>query len=208
MSEQRVAVIHAQCGDGTDTDVHVSQCEAYCESQGLEVVAWYEEHGTGVELENATHEADKTGGALVVHDLAQLGKNMKRVLETGERLGRAELVSVKEGIDTTQPGGLSKLFSALAGLQGTSSTHRSQQAEGKRVSGIAPFGYAVDPGDSGKLVPVPAEQQGIERIKELHEQGHSFRAIARRLDVEGIACRGKRWRHGVVQRVLDRAQED
>jgi DNA invertase Pin-like site-specific DNA recombinase len=80
---------------------------------------------------------------------------------------------------------------------------RTRKAEaGGFAYGSPPYGYeAVD----GELVPVADEQATLGRIRRLHDDGKSFRFIARTLNGEGVKPRrGRTWHPGVLLRLVDR----
>jgi len=91
----------------------------------------------------------------------------------------------------------------------------ANQAAGRRMSKIAPFGFA-DAGDeivrtpTGKttlihrLEPVARERKIIQAIVKLRGEGVGPRAIARRLNESGIDCRGGPWYHGTVRSIIRR----
>lgn len=79
------------------------------------------------------------------------------------------------------------------------------QANGRRMSKIAPFGFAVDPEDATQLLPLDVEQPTIHRIKNLYAEGIALRAIGRQLESEGMLCRGGKWQHRTLKKVLLRA---
>ena len=69
------------------------------------------------------------------------------------------------------------------------------------------YGWKVDPRDSARLVPDPAEQEQIVRICGLSlRQGLGPRAICRYLDAHGSKRRGGRWvgHHSTVRSILER----
>lgn len=82
---------------------------------------------------------------------------------------------------------------------------------GGHVDGPAPYGWRVDePNPSnphGALVPVPAEQTALARMKHLRRDGVPTREIARVLTAEGHPTRkgGGTWHHATVARILARA---
>src|SRR5204863_8625470 len=64
------------------------------------------------------------------------------------------------------------------------------QASGRRMSAQTPYGWAVDPADSARIIRNPDEQAIIRRIVRLHDEGLGFREIGRDLEADGIDCRG------------------
>lgn len=89
---------------------------------------------------------------------------------------------------------------------------KARAARGGHVDGPAPYGWRVDEPSAanphGALVPVPAEQRALARMKALAAQGESTREIARVLTAEGHPTkRGGRWTSPVVARILQRANK-
>lgn len=77
---------------------------------------------------------------------------------------------------------------------------RLKAASGGYVGGAPPYGWAAR---GTKLVPVHAEQQVRQRVKEWHRQGWSLRKIADRLNSEGITTKkGHQWQANSVSRLL------
>ena len=76
-----------------------------------------------------------------------------------------------------------------------------QKRRGRYLGGKVPFGYrAISNGEGGKrLVPVAEEQLAIKRIRRLHREGKSLRAIA-----QDMRKRGHSLSHEGVKRVLKR----
>lgn len=85
------------------------------------------------------------------------------------------------------------------------------QRNGRRQSAQTPYGWRTDPdsepneyGNPSGMLPVDAEQRGIERMRELHADGNSYRAICKTLALEGYPPRGKEWHPGSVRRIIKR----
>jgi len=77
---------------------------------------------------------------------------------------------------------------------------RRKQQRGGYLGGTARYGY--HPVDK-ELTPDQAEHAIARRIRRLHRDGHSIRAIAATLNAEGVpAKRGGRWHPTTVARVL------
>jgi DNA invertase Pin-like site-specific DNA recombinase len=79
---------------------------------------------------------------------------------------------------------------------------RCKQQRGGYLGGTTRYGY--HPVDK-ELAPDRSEQTIARRIRRLHRDGHSIRAIAALLNTEQIpAKRGGRWHPTTVARVLER----
>ena len=81
------------------------------------------------------------------------------------------------------------------------------QAKGRRMTrpDRCLYGWRPDPADPARLAEHLGEQAVIRRIREERRHGRGLREIARRLDLDGIACRGGRWSHTTVRSVLLRS---
>jgi DNA invertase Pin-like site-specific DNA recombinase len=80
---------------------------------------------------------------------------------------------------------------------------RAKKADhGGFAYGAPPYGYQAIDGD---LVPYPAEQATLTRIRELRDAGDSYRHIAAALNADGIRPRrGRSWHPGVLSRLAER----
>lgn len=93
---------------------------------------------------------------------------------------------------------------------------REHQKNGRRVGRIDRRPYGTRPGDPEirmaggrevlvpRLEPDPEELANIDYIMQLHAQGLSYRAIAKQLEDEGKLCRGSKWYHSTVQKIIKR----
>jgi DNA invertase Pin-like site-specific DNA recombinase len=78
---------------------------------------------------------------------------------------------------------------------------RMKEAAGGYIGGAPPYGWTAR---GGQLVPLPAEQQTRQRIKEWRRQGWSYRKIADRLNDEGIPTKkGGPWYANTTRRVVE-----
>jgi DNA invertase Pin-like site-specific DNA recombinase len=75
-------------------------------------------------------------------------------------------------------------------------------SRGERT-GTVPLGYRLA-ADGVHLETHDAEQAAIEAVRRLRQQELSIRAIASRLNEQGIASRGSRWHATSVARLLER----
>lgn len=75
-------------------------------------------------------------------------------------------------------------------------------SKGERT-GEVPFGYRLAV-DGVRLEALPAEQSIIAAVRQLRREGLSIRAIAARLNAQGIAARGTRWHATSIARLLER----
>lgn len=146
--------------------------------------------------------------------VAKLDRLTRSVRDLGDILERFErrrvsLVSVAESLDTGSAAGR-LVMNVMASVsqwereaigERTRDALRHKRASGRVYSGITPYGYLRD-GD--KLIPVPAEQDVIARIRACRERGCSFAKIAATLNGDGIPTkRGSRWYAMTVKDVID-----
>jgi len=88
---------------------------------------------------------------------------------------------------------------------------KAKAAKGGHVNGPAPYGWRTEKKHAdnphGALVPIPAEQEVLQKMKTLAAQGVPTREIARVLTAQGYPTqRGARpWHHATVARILKRA---
>ena len=81
-----------------------------------------------------------------------------------------------------------------------SSAMRSKQARGRKVSSRIPYGF-VEIGD-GQIGEQASEQAAIQTILEWARRGLGPGTIARLADESELPCRGSRWHHSTVSRIL------
>lgn len=87
----------------------------------------------------------------------------------------------------------------------TSKRSRRHQATGRKMSKIAPFGYADDPKDATRIIPNPTEQAICARVCELAAKGLKSMRIKRTLEADKVMCRGKsEWNRRTIQRIITR----
>jgi len=77
-----------------------------------------------------------------------------------------------------------------------------KRSRGERV-GEVPYGYQLGT-DKGTVVEAAHEQRVVARVASLRREGLSIRAIASRLNREGVPARGRCWHPTSVARILRR----
>ncbi len=87
----------------------------------------------------------------------------------------------------------------------TSAALRAKRARGERTGGHVALGLRVMP-DGVRVEAEPAEEVALRRIAELRADGATVRAIAERLNAEGVPARGTRWHATTVARALRRLE--
>lgn len=196
--------------DGESIACQLDRCRAFAAREGHQVIGEFTDLGlSGADMDGrpAVREAIalavRRKGTLVVSALSRLGRSVRDVLGTCDRLSRAGagVVSLTESIDTSSATGrmLLTILSAIAAWERETICERTVQVmgymrrEGKRISGTAPFGWSFDAAGS-HLVEVEAEQRVIRRMQALRAAGSSYQAIATVLNDESVAAKlGGRW---------------
>jgi DNA invertase Pin-like site-specific DNA recombinase len=193
-----------------------SGIRAWCRRQGLELA--------GVEADRVPPEEDrpglgkvletvcKSGGLLVVHNLSALFRNLGEAFDVALRLrrGGANLVSLKEGVDTRTEGGeaLLPVLVHLAGLDrariGPLPGEEPAKAPSRGITARIPFGYDYAQ-DQSVLVENRIEQKAIRIMRSLRVSGLSLRQIAQEMDGRGIRPKhGRTWSAQAVSSILNR----
>ena len=163
----------------------------------------------------AAIDALRPGHVLLVTKLDRLARDvyLSISIERAVEKKRARIVSLRgEGTDGTTPEDrlVRSIMQAFDEFQRkvmasrTSAAMRAHQANGRKVSSQAPYGYAIDPDDPKRIVAYEPEQRAVTRIIKLHGEGKSNRAIARAMDSQCMPCRGASWNHQQVKSVLRR----
>lgn len=203
--------------------MQLEACRRYARSQKWEIAGTYEDPEVSGKEEDRPAlwqavGAVKRGDILLVWKLDRLARSayLSFHLERIITKRRARIVSATgEGTweDTAEGRLIRRILQAnaeyereLIGARTRAAVLR-HQANGRRMSSIAPFGWKVHPEDPKRLLPVREEQGIIRRVTEMRKEGSGPRQIARRLREEGHKCRGERfWHHTLIRNILRRAQ--
>lgn len=215
------------CADPDEVDslaVQLERCRAYCRIAKLEPAGTFSDQlvtGTislaqregGRALLAALHAGDMRH--VVVQKLDRLFRNTEEALaqvRAWEAAGVTLHLADQGGCSINVGTATGKfIFTVLAGVatyerdttsERTSLTMRHQAKNGRRVSSQPTFGWSE--GLDGAWIENPDEQAAIHEIHRLHAQRYSLRAIGRRLEAEGIRCRGHRWHHSLIKSILNR----
>jgi DNA invertase Pin-like site-specific DNA recombinase len=193
----------------------------WCTANSAELVATFEDLGVsgGIELDkrpgliaalNALREQRAT--VLLVAKRDRLARNVlvaATVNHLAEKAG-AQVISADGMGNGNEPGARFQrnIDSAVAEhLRDLIRAHTRaamavKRARGERI-GEVPFGYSLA-ADGVHLEPLEAEQVAIATVRALRRDGLSIRAIAAKLNADGIAARGARWHATSVARLLRR----
>lgn len=211
-----------QAQQGVSLKAQRSRIKAYCQSHDLDLSSIHADEGISGRrqgnrpaLNEALREVCDSNGTLICYSLSRLARSTRDALDISQRIQRAgaKLVLLTERVDTRSPAG--KLFfvllAALAEFESQVIGERTRMAlaykreRGERWSGQPPFGFAFK---KGKLHPKKSEQEIIRRIRRLRRQGLTYRAIADRLNEDGIRNRnGKPFAFQSIAVVLKRVEQ-
>ncbi len=206
-----------QATEGISLDNQRSKITAYCALNDLELVEIIEDagksgknlHRDGVQ-ELIGKIKSKSINAVVVYKLDRLSRKVLDTLtliETFEKCG-ITFHSLNEKIDTGTAMGrfFFNITASLAQMERDLISERTKDALQMKIAnheraGQIPFGYSLAD-DGNTLLPIPEEQEVIQAIKRLHNQGMSYRAICRELEAIGA---GRKWHPQTVKNILKRA---
>jgi site-specific DNA recombinase len=208
-----------QADRGVSLDAQRAKVAAYAELYDLEVVDVVVD--TGVSAKTLDRPglgqvlAMLKGGqaeALLVVKLDRLTRSVRDLGDLVDRYfapGKFVLLSVGEQIDTRSAAGR-LVLNVLASVsqwereiigERTSAAMQHMAAEGQFTGGEARYGYDVGP--DGLLVEVEAEQAVIRQARALRASGLSLRAVAARLDREGLRSRtGRHFAPSAIDRMV------
>jgi putative DNA-invertase from lambdoid prophage Rac len=198
----RVSTVR-QATEGESLEVQQRQIQGYSHMHGLTLADVVVEEGVSGSVPVAERPA---AGPL----FARLGKGDMIIAPKLDRLFRSALDALKVVEDLKKRGvalhlldlggdisgnGLSKLFLTIAAAFAEAERDRirerigqvkaDQKARGRYLGGKIPFGFRR--GESGELVPHPAEQEAIREIVALRAQGKPLRAIADAVRAKGLS---------------------
>ena len=179
--------------------------EKYCEKQGWEVVAVYQDDGfTGLNMERPDLKRmlkaieRRQINLVITKDLSRLGRNY---LQTGYLIedffprNGVRYIAMNDGIDTMRDNNdiapfkniLNEMYSKDISKK-VHSSYLLKAQKGQFTGGLAPFGYKKDPEDRNHLL-IDEETAPIVRlIFDYALEGHGPNYIRRRLEEEKIPC--------------------
>jgi len=212
-----------QAASGHSLAAQRHRLAGYAEAHALDLVAVEGDEGISAKRTSnrpglqralaalARGEAD----GLAVARLDRLSRSTRDVLDLvalAERGGWA-LHSIEERLDTGSPHGrfVVTVLAALAQMEREQAGARTRTSmaemrrRGRRVSGVAPFGYRFE-GDA--VVEVAAEREVLSRMLALADEGAGPFRIASRLNREGVANprTGRAWYAGTVRSIVATAR--
>jgi len=200
----------------------IADMREYCQRNKHEIVAEFFDKALSGADDDRPGLADafsnlRRGYALVVRSLDRLARdNLMSEVYRREIARRGAFLLTLDGIgvadETAEQAFMRMIFQAQAEYQRrkiretTSARMRQHQANGRRMSARTPYGVVADPARPGMMIEDAEEQANIARILELRRQGLGYREISRKLNEQGITCRGGRWNHVTVMRIIARAE--
>jgi DNA invertase Pin-like site-specific DNA recombinase len=205
-----------QADRGVSLDAQMAKIRAMAVVQGVEVSEVLTDAGESakslqrpaMELLLAMVDAGQVQ-TVIIAKLDRLTRSVKDLAELLERFQRrnVSLVSVSESLDTGSAAGrlvLNIMVSvgqwereAIGERTATALQHKKAQ---KRVYSPTPYGYERN---DDVLMPLPAEQEIVNRIHLMSADGYSLRKIATTLNAEGVPTKlGRSWAAETVRVVL------
>ena len=179
--------------------------ETYCEKQGWEVVAVYQDDGyTGLNMERPDLKRmlkaieRRQANLVITKDLSRLGRNY---LQTGfliedffPRHG-VRYIAMNDGIDTMRDNNdiapfkniLNEMYSKDISKK-VHSSYLLKAQKGQFTGCLAPFGYQKDPEDKNHLLIDEETAPIVRRLFAWALEGHGPNYIRRRLEEEKIPC--------------------
>ncbi len=213
----------AQVADGDGLAIQRTKIEAWTKYEGIELLSVEEDAG----LSGST--TDRPGLRRALRAALELGSDAVLVCYRIDRIGRTAIdvqeilavlldagvrvVSLADGVDSGSGMGamvLSILTNTLATLSEAEKTAIcSRLLDGRRRADAENRPYGREPrygrrvlATEDRLVPADDELVAIDRIRQLHAEGHSVRRICALLDAEGMKPRrSARWSPAVVHRI-------
>jgi site-specific DNA recombinase len=208
-----------QAEEGVSLDAQTTKLRDYARLHDLELVDVVADNGVSAKrttnrpgLQRAL-KALKRGEAagLVVVKLDRLSRTTTDLLGLVAQADRErwQLHSIHEHLDTRTPHGrfVLTILAGLAQMEREQIAERTRDAmaelrrQGRRISGKPPFGFRFE---GEKVVPVPAEQRALERIRKMHAEGMGSWRIWKRLNQRGgkNPRTGRPWSRGSVVAIL------
>lgn len=208
-----------QAERGVSLSAQQERCEAYARSLGLPCRIFADRGISGSrmdtrpELRAAIALAVRTKGVLVAHSVSRMSRTVLHGLQIVKQLmdAGASFVSLTEPHDTTTPEGALQftLYMGFAEYERKKIGQRIKSAlsylktQGRRVSGVIPFGWTL--GEGKQLVECPVEQAVLRDMRAMRADGYCFGSIAHALNAKGIRPkRAKAWSKSGVHAVLTR----
>jgi site-specific DNA recombinase len=215
--------METQATEGTSMDNQPEKIRMFCQLHNLELLRIVTDPGESAKSLDRPGIQDVLGDlrrgrvdGLVVYKLDRLTRSLgdwDYLIRTffDERGGR-QLFSVSESIDTRSASGrmvLNMIMTVAAWEREVIGERTSDALQGKirrgERCGRVRYGYALA-SDGVHLVPVPHEQETIQRMREWRVQGYTYQRMVDMLAELGIETKegGRLWLPATVHRILAR----
>ena len=179
--------------------------ESYCEKQGWEVVAVYQDDGyTGLNMERPDLKRmikaieRRQVNLVITKDLSRLGRNY---LQTGYLIedffprNGVRYIAMNDGIDTLRENNdiapfkniLNEMYSKDISKK-VHSSYLLKAQKGEFTGCVAPFGYRKDPEDKNHLLVDEETAPIVRQIFRWALEGHGPNFIRRRLEEQKVPC--------------------
>lgn len=214
-----------QAVEGVSLDAQEARIRAYCTLHKLELVEVCRDAGISAgnplaERDDGRALLDLIAAGQVQHVVAlkldRLFRNAIDAQSTAERWERAgiamHLIDMGGQTINTRSAAGKFLFAVLAAAaemernligERTSAALRHKRERGERL-GTTPLGF-VTPEPGAPMHPQESELEIVRSILSAKKRGQSFRAIARRLEEQGVRTkRGAKWHHSTIRSVWGR----
>lgn len=169
------------------------------------------------ELEKCLNVVCAQKATLLVYSLLRLARSTRDAIAIAERLEAtgANLISVKEQIDTSTPLGrfAYTLFASLGQLEReqvserTSEGMRRRQADGQIMSSQLPFGFERDPANPQLMLVSDRESRIAKLILNLRQKNWTHRKIIASLNRRKIVFRNSPWSSYSIARAIEFAEK-
>lgn len=214
-----------QAEKGISLEAQEAMIADYCKREGVELVRIYHDPGVsgGKPLGQRPEGGDLVealeGGEVQGIVATRLDRLFRSVSDCALRTEKwrehgVELHLLDVNVDTSTPMGeafvgIAAVFAQLERQQARARIREAmarKRAKGERLGNI-PYGKRL--GTDGKtLEDDEVEQEVIQAILELHDNGLSLKSIADELNARGYPSRGRQWHVTTVARIVKRAEKE
>jgi len=193
-----------QSREGVSLEAQEAKIRAWADLNGYDEVVIFTDagiSGSSMDKREALHDALDAvgkGDVLVVYALSRLARSTKDTLEIADMLMEksADLVSLSEKVDTTTAAGkmVFRMLAVLNEFERDQIAERTRMAlaykkSQGRVFGQVPYGFRRE-GDI--LVVDEAEEEAIQLILQLRQEGWNYSKIARHMNEMGYKSKCNR----------------
>jgi site-specific DNA recombinase len=209
-----------QAREGVSLDNQRVKIETYCQLHDIELAGIVEDAGKSAKdlnrpgiQELQTLIKTRQINAVVVYKLDRLSRSVLDTLNLVElmRRNKVEFHAIVDNVDTGTAMGkfFFQLTAAYAEMERNLISERTRDAlqhkiaKGERAGQI-PYGWSLAP-DGKTLVTNEKEQEIIALVRELHDEGYSYRAICRELEAKHYEPVGIKWHHQTINNILKKA---